>query len=391
MSPTNSIWRDAPYLMKYIERCQKMLQWGQPDNDFLIYLPVHDMWKKNTQSLLMMFDIHSIAKKAPEFIKAVMEIDSLGFGYDYISDRQLAKVKKTSEGSDGERYITEGGTVYKGIIDPRKPINTALLNRKASPEELQTRLNLRYIRRSNPYGWHYFIVNLTPDDVDSEVKLTVPFKEAIWYNPLTDEYTKASTENGKVRVNLLSGESRFLIVSRESNSLPACTAPTPVLHRDAHSMTITTPWKLAFTEETPKVAKTWTLDRPQTWEALDDDSVKVTMGTGVYTTTIKLNKNDAKKHWAINLGDVRESARVYINGTFIGCAWSAPFILDTKGLPANRIADLDRHNVPWRKMKEINVVNINYKKTTYAGWSPVKSGLNSDVKLMEFQTDEGKN
>ena len=123
------------------------------------------------------------------------------------------------------------------------------------------------------------------------------------------------------------------------------------------------------------------------------------MGTGVYTTTIKLDKAEAKKHWAIDLGDVRESARVYINGKFIGCAWAAPFILDTDGalhkgrneirievtnLPANRIADMDRHGVKWRKMKEINVVDINYKHTTYAGWAPVKSGLNSDIKLVEY-------
>jgi hypothetical protein len=51
-------------------------------------------------------------------------------------------------------------------------------------------------------------------------------------------------------------------------------------------------------------------------------------------------------------------------------------------LPANRIADMDRHDVPWRKMKEINVVDINYKKTTYSHWTPMPSGLNSSVKLI---------
>jgi hypothetical protein len=33
-------------------------------------------------------------------------------------------------------------------------------------------------------------------------------------------------------------------------------------------------------------------------------------------------------------------------------------------------------------MKEINVVDINYKRTKYDQWDPVPSGLNSDVKLM---------
>lgn len=51
----------------------------------------------------------------------------------------------------------------------------------------------------------------------------------------------------------------------------------------------------------------------------------------IHTTTIELSKTDAQKRWAIDLGDVRESARVYINGRFIGCAWAAPFILNTNG------------------------------------------------------------
>ena len=46
MSPTNSIWRDAPAFFQYISRCQSFLQMGQPDNDFLVYLPVYDMWQE---------------------------------------------------------------------------------------------------------------------------------------------------------------------------------------------------------------------------------------------------------------------------------------------------------------------------------------------------------
>jgi hypothetical protein len=112
-----------------------------------------------------------------------------------------------------------------------------------------------------------------------------------------------------------------------------------------------------------------------------------------------MSKSEAQKRWKIDLGDVRESARVYINGQFIGCAWSIPFVLDTQGtlksgsnevrievtnLPANRIADLDRRGVKWRKMEEINVVDINYKRTIYDKWEPVPSGLNSEVKLASY-------
>ncbi|MBR7170735.1 MAG: hypothetical protein IKD19_00830, partial [Prevotella sp.] len=57
--------------------------------------------------------------------------------------------------------------------------------------------------------------------------------------------------------------------------------------------------------------------------------------------------------------------------------------IEVTNLPANRIAELDRQGVKWRKFDEINVVDINYKKTSYANWEVVKSGLNSDVKLIK--------
>ena len=122
------------------------------------------------------------------------------------------------------------------------------------------------------------------------------------------------------------------------------------------------------------------------------------MGTGIYETTVKMTKAEARSKWMIDLGDVRESARVYVNDKYIGCAWAVPYILNCKdafhkgnntirievtNLPANRIADLDRRGVKWRKMNEINIVNINYKRTTYDSWSPVPSGLGSSVRLIE--------
>lgn len=402
MSPTNSIWRDAPFLMQYIDRCQRYLQWGEPDNEFLVYLPVRDMWKRDTHRLLMQFDIHSMNKKAPDFIRAVMTVDSLGYDCDYISDRQLDRARKNADGT----IVTEGGTTYRGCIDPRQPIDAAWLAGHATAEELRTSLGLRYIRRRNAEGYHYFIANLTPHDVGGRVGLSVPFRHAVWYNPMTGEYRKAHVSNGKIDVSLRSGESRFLLVGNgEMRGLAGRSLLNEPMERTAAASPATAkrkelkgPWTLGFADATPKVVRTWTMAEPRTWETLDDDSVRVTMGTGVYTTTVDMSRKEASRSWRMELGDVRESARVYVNNHLVGCAWAVPFTLDCgrtfrKGrneirievtnLPANRIADMDRRGVRWRKMKEINVVDINYKKTTYEGWEPVKSGLNGKVELYE--------
>ena len=410
MSPTNSIWRDAPFFMDYVERCQSFLQMGQPDNDFLVYLPIRDMWQKNTGKLLMQFSIHAMGKLAPDFIKSILEIDKAGFDCDYISERLLLDVS-----CQNGTLVTKAGTQYKGLVIPgsgQMPekvkqhidelkakgahiiygTDASALAKAARPEQMRTACGLKAIRRKNANGYHYFIANLTPNDIRQHVKLAVDFKHATWFNPMNGDITMASADNDGVDICLKSGESRILQTFDEGNGQQ----PVALQARQKQEISIQGPWSLSFMEEAPKVEKSYQLKKLQTWETLDEQA-KVTMGTGVYTTKFKLSKKDnPQAAWKIDLGDVRESARVYINGQFVGCAWAVPFILDTKGmlktgenelrievtnLPANRISELDRQGVKWRKMEEINVVDINYKKTLYDGWEPMPSGLNSEVKL----------
>ena len=414
MSPTNSIWRDAPYFMKYVERCQSFLQWGQPDNDFLVLLPVRDMWQKNTGKLLMQFSIHAMGKLAPEFIKTILDIDRAGFDCDYISERLLMDV-----GCRDGMLITKAGTRYKGLIIPGSgqmaaavkqhidelkaqgakifyQLDSKMLQTAAKPEPIKTECGLKAIRRRNATGYHYFMANLSPNDIHSIEPLAVDFKDAVWFNPLNGNITKAQFDKDGLVINLRSGESMILQTYNE----PSVQKDKETTIIAGESMVLPGPWTLSFTEEAPKVDKTYKLDQLQTWQSLDEQT-RVTMGTGVYTTHLKLTKKDLKgiSGWMIDLGDVRESARVYINGQLIGCAWSVPFVLDcgqafkvgdneirieVTNLPANRIADLDRRGVKWRKMEEINVVDINYKKTLYDQWEPVPSGLNSEVKLIRY-------
>ena len=415
MSPTNSIWRDAPYFMQYVERCQSFLQWGQPDNDFLVLLPVRDAWKKQTGKLLMQFSIHAMGKLMPEFRDVILDIDKAGFDCDYISERQLMGVSC----KDG-MLETAAGTRYRGLIIPgsgempegvKKHIDELKaqgvhiiygtrveeMTKAAEPEPMKTELGLKAIRRKNPMGYHYFMANLTPNDIKQVVRLAVPFKSATWFNPLNGDIRQANFDENGLLIDLRSGESMILQTYDEGQN-----SHSSVLAKEENirfnDIVLEGPWTLSFTEEAPKVNKTYQLHELQTWETLDEQT-KVTMGTGVYTTKFKMSKNeDPKGGWMIDLGDVRESARVYINGQFVGCAWSVPYVLDCQqalkvgtneirievtNLPANRISELDRQGVKWRKMEEINVVDINYKKTLYDQWAPMPSGLNSEVKLIK--------
>ncbi len=446
MSPTNSIWRDAKYFNDYIERTQKFLQWGKPDNDILVYFPVHDLWKKNTKTLLMQFAIHNLGHLAPEFKQSILELDHLGYDCDYISDRQLL-----ASSSQNCRIATEAGIEYKALLIPDGAVlpddvkahvealkqkgvtviygnDVNALAKVAQPETMKTQHGLKMIRRRNDGGYHYFIANLTPDDIDAKVQLAVTYEGAKWYDPLTDQWYESETDGDGIRIALKSGESMILETFNRVLEVPGSGRRAAIQPDDAPSrlddsqilavkpgteipgtsVGIDKGWCLSFTEEAPQVKGSFNIDQLQTWETLDDDSAKVTMGTGVYETTFEMHAPAVKGKkvkagtplsgvYAIDLGDVRESARVYINNEFVGCAWSVPYTLQFAGsllkegtnsirievtnLPANRIADLDRRGVEWRKFEEINVVDIKYKNTKYDKWAPMPSGLNSTVRI----------
>ena len=464
MSPSNSIWRDAPAFFQYITRCQSFLQMGKPDNDFLIYLPVYDMWDEQPGRLLL-FSIHHMAKLAPKFIDAIHRINNSGYDGDYISDNFI----RSTRFKDGQ-IITSGGTGYKALVVPaahlmpndvlvhllklaqqgativflenyptdvpgygqleqkrktyqqtlQKLPSVSFSETTVTPvgkgkiitgtdyartlascnipqEEMKTKFGLQAIRRVNDSGHHYFISSLQDKGVNDWVTLGTKAEAAALFNPMTGECGEAKVrqtgEQTQVYLQLKSGES--VILQTYQQPLQAA-RPWNYIQEQPFSLSLDHGWKLHFAESEPEIKGTFNIDRPCSWTGIDHPAAKINMGSGVYSLDIELPALQADD-WVLDLGDVRESARVRINGQEAGCAWAVPYQLrvghllksgknhieiEVTNLPANRIAELDRQGVQWRKFKEINIVDLNYRPANYGHWAPMPSGLNSEVRLI---------
>ena len=434
MSPTNTIWRDAPELMGYIERCQSFLQWGEPDNDLLVYVPFRRAWHKSTGTMfsnrLLTFPIDNIAAKLPEFSSCVGAIEKAGLDCDYISERLLL----STVCADGELQ-TASGARYKALVVPVSdhisPALQAHLDElkgqgakivygyeaqqlaeisEARTEPLRTQLGLKVIRRRNSGGYHYFISNLTPDDVKAYVPLGVDWKAVAQYNPLTGVSGPAVTVDGQVYVCLRSGES--VILRTYTDGAPDSGSPSRL--DDLVSIPLDRSWTLSFAPDAvPAVSRTWHLDSLQTWETLDSETAALA-GTGIYETTFTVSPTQmdaATGGFRVELGDVRESARVYVNGQYVGCAWCAPFAVslgdavksgenvlrvEVTNLPANRIRQMDIDGRKWRIFKDVNILDISKGNigvsgiTSYADWELMPSGLNGRVKVVPMRRAVGR-
>lgn len=468
MSPTNPLWRDAKPFFKYIERSQSFLQMGSPDNDFLVYLPIYDIWYEQSQRLLQL-SIHDMAKRAPKFIDVINGINAAGYDVDYVSDKFLRSASVNSDGSvsttGGSRYkavvipgvrfmptdvlehlyqmASNGATIIfsecypqsapglfnleankvkyeelikvfpcsdfsattasklkKGLVITGCDYAQLLLASGVDPEAMKTQCGLQCIRRSNSVGHHYFVTNLSPNDVDDWIPLAVAAKSALLFDPMNGNVGKAElkyNESGKpcVRLQLASGQS---ILIRTFSSKNVDSDNWVYQKKENYSQTIDKGWSVRFLQSVPDIPETFEIDTLCAWTAIDDERCRINMGTAVYSSKFVINKDDLTKHFQLDLGDVRETARVRINGENVATLWAVPYQcqiekflkngentieIEMTGLPANHISDLDKQKVAWRRFKEINIVDIKYRKTTYENWVTVPCGLLGPVRIIE--------
>ena len=112
-TPQNPFWTDFAKLNQYTARCQSLLQAGQPDNDVLLYLPISDAYTRPGKVLLQHFDgIEHGFKGLP--VAATSELLlGRGYGYDFISDKQVQGVKNS-----GNALTTTGGATYQTLLVP---------------------------------------------------------------------------------------------------------------------------------------------------------------------------------------------------------------------------------------------------------------------------------
>lgn len=382
MSPTNSIWRDAPAFFQYIARTQSFLQSGTPDNDFLLYLPIYDMWHEQRGNHYLSFVIHGMRERLPEFCQAVDEIMAEGYDLDYISDHFL----QTCTVENGW-LKTESGTLYKALILPavrRMPLETlehicklaqqgaTIIFKGHCPEDvpglfrlderrkqlteiierLQQHSNVmiadsvpppfapyresfitdfggKTIRRKHDSGHIYFFTMLQNKPVNTWVKLGTPAKSALFFDPMTGQQGKAQvrTNDGasEVLMQLQPGESLILkTFTNKDVSAEAWTYHQPT----GKEFVLKDGWQLRFIESEPAVNETFQLSALGSWTDLDADlnnnDLKRNMATASYEITFPFKKDESKEY-RLCLGDVRESAVVKVNGQPVGVVFAVPF------------------------------------------------------------------
>jgi hypothetical protein len=295
------------------------------------------------------------------------------------------------------------------------------------PREAIAESGINFIRRSTSVGSDYFFTNLSAHAFDSWATLGTPARRAAILDPLTGAagaavLVTAPNQPAKLRLQLAPGQSLIVRTDHRPTAISAAAdgsrltgaAPRDQTPAELHAATaqpwpyrepagnpipLTGTWSIVFRNGGPEIPPALETAELKSWTELGGEEAKRFGGSARYRIEFDAPATRADD-WLLDLGDVRESARVRLNGNPVTTAWSLPFRvrvgaflqpgrntleLDVTNLAANRIRDLDQRKVPWKIMREINFVNINYRPFDASGWPLAPSGLLGPVTLIPLK------
>lgn len=257
-------------------------------------------------------------------------------------------------------------------------------------EEMVDHAGVQFLRRTHENGCHYIVVNSGQAALDAWIPLATDLKTAALMDPMTGNCGVAAVDlkdadRPRVRLQLSPGQSCFVRTFREGSiEGPGWT----YLKESGKPIELRGKWIVDFVDGGPKLPQRFEIESLASWTTIDDPEAERFAGTARYTLTFDAPQCEADA-WQLDLGQVCHSARVTLNGESLGTVFNAPYRVQVALLQkadnvlqvevtnrsANRIRDLDRREVVWRKFHNINFVNIDYKPFDASDWPVRPSGL----------------
>ena len=430
-NPQSHFWEAMPALNKYIENVQTILQANPTDSDALLYFPMEDVWHKNNGSgKLHTLELHANSRewlKNTSFGHWAGLLQDKGFSVDYISDELLsdleltpAKTFKTKAGGNYKvllipaahyisvetlerlaKWVKQGYPVYflehlplqlntynqtKEAKERWENARSALLMRVLSdPTDRLARLGvsveplasqgLSFIRKKTPKGAAYFVTNLNSKFTEGTISLKKLSGNVEIWDPLTDSKTYGK-KGSEVFLTLAPGQSVII--------QPVAKIPSLVVSAALKVRTEIEPQQLRVQID----SKTIALPDFNYYTSLDTSLAATSSAR--YTFNLTLSADQIANAKVLHLAELRDMAKVRINGKDIGMIWSLPFQLavpdgilqeqnqveiEVVSNSANRIRKMDQQGVVWKNFYEINFVDIRYKPFDASKWAIEEGGM----------------
>jgi len=435
ITPRNPLWRDMEHLNAYFTRVQTLLADARPDNDILLYWPLHDLWS-DPDGFQIRLSVRSGWMAPTEFGRLAKRLHDAGYSFDYVSEPFLSEeiVSRYKAIIVPKTKFMKKATLEKlKVFSHRLPVifekslpettpglPAAALDTKDAPRpvadavaELANTGAMRdgFAASDTPFdalrtSWRggrlYFVVNSSTNDA----ALSLP-GGATQMDPMSGACETVSAENETCATRTLPPAHSIFVFLKSGQIRQGCVLQT----QPKATIAVGPKWTLEFVKDVSgwelppkrkdvKLGDWTTLGTSRQSRMVKDGGREAEFsGTAKYSAVVKLENSFAKggNRMILDLGEVCNSARVTVNGTYAGTVFMHPYRLEmpatllkdgentleieVTNLGANRIRAMDRKGVEWKNFEEINMVGIDYKPLDASGWPVLPSGLFGPVKM----------
>ena len=448
MNRFNPIWRDVDLLNVYITRVQSVAQSQAIDNDVLVYWPLHDYWM-SAEGFERQLTVHArdwlVEQPVGRIARRLLEE---GYAFDFISERQLFDIPRDCPRTSARGYTTivvpgakamkpatfarfaelarsgyevlfvEGlPTTVPGFahVAAREAELTRLQNSaqqikvggydelmaqsRARKEPFNKDAGLMFTRHAQGTEVTYFIANQDRNEgVRGWFRPNATCRSAFLRDPLTGTGREAPVVDGRVELALPIGHSVLLTVRAQAAS-PGIPAKACLLQ----AQTLAGTWTRTAVAGGPEFPTPLSGHLPLPWGMSTQFPENAFCGTMRYETTFDLQQVTDLE---LSLGKVAHSAKVFVNGQFVGGAILPPYrvslpavalkkgtnvlAVDVTSTGANRLRWLDLEKpYAWKVFTDINMVDINYRKLDASTWPQREYGLFGPVTLTAPRNNSG--
>jgi len=424
MNPRNSIWHDAAALNAYAARCQAVLQSGKPDNDLLVYWPIHDLWH-DPAGLGRNLTVHARDWFEGQPVgQLTLNLWERGYAFDYASDRQLQLAKV-----EGGRVVLPGGA-YRAVMVPstghialstmerlialaeagavilfegQLPADVAglarleerratlrQLNEKARARRDQVRVGklddiligagleplrerlfegpgLMCIRRVMGDGRYYFIANRGTQTVEGWVPLATPARSVVIMDPMTGRTGVAQSRptegrpGSEVFLQLPPGAS---VILRTFDDRAVVGPQWTWWRQTSKGALLEGDWEVTFVSGGPTLPATFTTKQPGSWAVLGGEEAQRFAGTARYTLVFDAppGLHAEGRTWQLELGKVAQSARVRLNGEDLGTLLVSPFTVAVSNVkPTGNRLEVEVTSLAANRIRDLDRRKVNWK------------------------------
>ena len=239
-----------------------------------------------------------------------------------------------------ERIYGKGKIIWGGDLSIKKAnelypsydLTAKLLNGMGVAEDFKSAAPVRYTHRTTPDWDIYFVSNRTNEPIKGDcIFRTAKASPELW-DPLTGKIRKLpefSSTDGRTTVPLQfdAFQSFFIVFAKGTSGASSERKNFP---EKTEIASLNGPWDVSFDSKWGGPEKV-RFDSLKDWTLRPEEGIKYYSGIAVYRQHFDLPKagaTDKNNRLYLDLGEVKNLARVWLNGQDMGVVWTAPWRVD---------------------------------------------------------------